>query len=114
MDDIRDRLRLNECRRQQEALEDSEHEWVPVVKFLNGMERAIYPESFKREVYKVGTVRRVQTPLKLAWAMTARAAAAGVRSVQFAIAPADARARAICGHVRGRARATCIACVMRR
>ena len=66
----RDWPAINECKRHLEALEESGHDWVPVVKFLNGVERLIYPETFEHEVYKLGTCRRVQTPLKLAWAIT--------------------------------------------
>ncbi len=68
----RDWSAINECKRQLEALQESGHDWVPVVRFLNGVERPIYPETFEHEVYNVGTCYRVQTPLKLAWALTAR------------------------------------------
>ena len=33
-------------------------------------ERVIYPELFEQEVPGVGVCKRIQTPLKLAWALT--------------------------------------------
>jgi hypothetical protein len=64
----------SELERNLQNLQESEHSWVPVVRFLNGVERAIFPESFEQVVYNLGTCYRVMTPLKLAWALTARAA----------------------------------------
>jgi hypothetical protein len=63
---------LSELERSLHALNDSGHDWVPVVRFLNGVERPIYPETFEHAVYRIGTCVRVQTPLKLAWALTVR------------------------------------------
>ncbi|KAK9815272.1 hypothetical protein WJX72_000940 [[Myrmecia] bisecta] len=43
---------------------------LPVVKFLNGREEILMPEIFTSDVASVGCCRRLQVPLKLAWAMT--------------------------------------------
>ena len=43
---------------------------LPVVKFRNGVERTIYPESFEHEVHNTGKCIRLQVPLKLSWAIT--------------------------------------------
>ena len=43
---------------------------LPLIKFRNGVERVIYPESFEHDVHNMGTVTRLQVPLKLSWAIT--------------------------------------------
>ena len=43
---------------------------LPLIKFRNGVERVIYPESFEHDVHNMGTVTRLQIPLKLSWAIT--------------------------------------------
>lgn len=44
--------------------------YVPVVKFRSIGERIIAPAVFECEVANIGTCRRIQLPLKLAWALT--------------------------------------------
>ncbi|GAB4819356.1 hypothetical protein N2152v2_006402 [Parachlorella kessleri] len=43
---------------------------IPVVRFLNGRELPVCPELFTAEVPGVGTAKRLQVPLKLAWGLT--------------------------------------------
>lgn len=43
---------------------------LPLIKFRNGVERIIYPESFEHEVHNTGQCIRLQVPLKLSWAIT--------------------------------------------
>lgn len=45
-------------------------DWIPVVRFLNGREESLAPEVFTSNVSGVGMCKRVQVPLKLAWAVT--------------------------------------------
>ena len=53
------------------SLDATSHTMVPVVSFMNGVrERVIYPELFEQEVPGLGMCKRIQTPLKLAWALT--------------------------------------------
>ena len=44
--------------------------YVPVVMFRNVGERVIVPFTFEVEVANIGVCRRIQVPLKLAWALT--------------------------------------------
>ncbi|DBA72022.1 TPA: hypothetical protein ACH3X2_14301 [Trebouxia sp. C0005] len=50
------------------------HKWpgtvLPVVKFVNGREEVLLPELFTADVAAVGVCKRLQVPLKLAWALT--------------------------------------------
>ncbi|KAL3131052.1 hypothetical protein ABBQ38_15563 [Trebouxia sp. C0009 RCD-2024] len=50
------------------------HKWpgtvLPVVKFVNGREEVLVPETFTADVAAVGVCKRLQVPLKLAWALT--------------------------------------------
>eukprot|EP00195_Chlamydomonas_chlamydogama_P005406 CAMPEP_0202891832 /NCGR_PEP_ID=MMETSP1392-20130828/1784_1 /ASSEMBLY_ACC=CAM_ASM_000868 /TAXON_ID=225041 /ORGANISM="Chlamydomonas chlamydogama, Strain SAG 11-48b" /LENGTH=735 /DNA_ID=CAMNT_0049575693 /DNA_START=1492 /DNA_END=3696 /DNA_ORIENTATION=+ len=43
---------------------------VPVVRFLNGVETEVIPSLFSSSVPDMGECKRVQVPLKLAWALT--------------------------------------------
>jgi len=43
---------------------------VPVVKFSNGREFIVKPETFDAKISNVGKCSRYQIPLKLAWAIT--------------------------------------------
>jgi hypothetical protein len=42
----------------------------PVVQFCNGMSHVVVPVSFESTLFKCGTARREQVPLRLAWALT--------------------------------------------
>ncbi len=44
--------------------------WVPVVRFVNGVEQTMIPDLFRAELSGTGVSRRWQIPLKLAWALT--------------------------------------------
>ncbi|KAK9810843.1 hypothetical protein WJX73_001202 [Symbiochloris irregularis] len=43
---------------------------LPVVKFLNGREEPMVPDVFSVDILGQGSCRRLQMPLKLAWALT--------------------------------------------
>ena len=42
----------------------------PVVQFCNGMSHVVVPVAFESTIFKCGTARREQVPLRLAWALT--------------------------------------------
>lgn len=42
----------------------------PLVKFLNNRTKIILPTTFERTLFRQGTCRRVQLPLRLSWALT--------------------------------------------
>jgi ATP-dependent DNA helicase PIF1 len=42
----------------------------PLVRFMNNKTKIITPTIFERTLYRVGTVKRLQCPLRLAWALT--------------------------------------------
>ena len=44
----------------------------PLVKFMNNKTKIIMPSTFERNLYRVGTAKRLQVPLRLAWALTMR------------------------------------------
>ena len=43
---------------------------MPEVRFLNGKTKIIVPSNFERTLFRQGTCRRQQLPLRLAWALT--------------------------------------------
>jgi PIF1-like helicase len=45
-------------------------EKYPLVRFMNNVSRIIVPEAFERNLYRQGICRRIQLPLRLAWALT--------------------------------------------
>ena len=42
----------------------------PVVRFCSGLETVLVPETFECSLFHCGVARRVQMPLRLAWAIT--------------------------------------------
>ena len=42
----------------------------PVVKFMNGREERVGPQTFEKKIYRRGSCIRTQVPLMLAWAIT--------------------------------------------
>ncbi|KAK9836342.1 hypothetical protein WJX81_007050 [Elliptochloris bilobata] len=45
-------------------------EWLPTVQYTNGREEVLLPCEFTSEMAAIGVCRRIQLPLKLAWALT--------------------------------------------
>ena len=50
--------------------QSNDGDMYPVVQFVGGRREAMLPEVFEYSVFSVGTCKRVQVPLKLAWALT--------------------------------------------
>ena len=61
---------ISALQRRLSCLDACRHDFVPVVMFRNGQERTIFPEAFEHTVHGTGDCKRVQIPLKLAWALT--------------------------------------------
>lgn len=57
-----------EC--QQSLQQSAPKSQFPVVQFCNGMSHVVVPVSFESTIFKCGTARREQVPLRLAWALT--------------------------------------------
>ena len=61
-------LQQAEC--QQSLQQSPPKSQFPVVQFCNGMSHVVVPVSFESTIFKCGTARREQVPLRLAWALT--------------------------------------------
>lgn len=61
---------LNVLQRRLQYLEQFGAQTIPIVKFRNGVERAVFPELVEHTAHTVGRCTRLQVPLKLAWAIT--------------------------------------------
>jgi ATP-dependent DNA helicase PIF1 len=59
-----------EIRIVQQQQQQQNNRSIPIVKFLNGKQVPIGPEQFSSTLSSVGTAKRIQIPLKLAWAIT--------------------------------------------
>eukprot|EP00887_Chlorella_sp_A99_P007822 scaffold20.g7822.t1 len=62
--------RIDQLQQKIAYVQEWQGEHVPVVRFLNGRESTLPPELFSSEVAGLGECKRLQVPLKLAWAIT--------------------------------------------
>lgn len=64
--------------RQLDAMRSWSGRELPMVRFRNGAEVPVLPATFSSSVPTLGECRRVQVPLKLAWALTIHSECAGL------------------------------------